>query len=137
MPIMNWDNSLSVGVDAMDAQHKKLVNLTNQLFDAMKEGKGKEVLEGVLTELVSYTKEHFSAEERLMQEYNYPALAAQKAQHQELLTQVSDFCNKFNAGQLAISIDLCDFLQKWLKVHICQEDKQYGQHINAQAVAAG
>ena len=137
MPIMNWNDNLSVGIDAMDTQHKKLVNLTNQLFDAMKQGKGKEVLEGVLSELVSYTQEHFSAEERLMQEHSYPALAGQKAQHQELLAQVSEFSNKLKAGELGISIDLCDFLQKWLKVHICKEDKQYGQHINSPAVAAG
>lgn len=41
MPIIQWNDSLPVGVDAMDLQHKKLVNLINQLFDAMKEGKGK------------------------------------------------------------------------------------------------
>ena len=72
MPMMQWNNSLSVNVDAMDLQHQKLVKLTNQLFDAMKVGKGKQAIEGVLRELVSYTKVHFAAEEKLMQEYDYP-----------------------------------------------------------------
>jgi hemerythrin-like metal-binding protein len=135
MPMMRWNSSLSVNVDAMDMQHQKLVKLTNQLFDAMKVGKGKQAIEGVLRELASYTKVHFAAEEKLMQEHNFPGLAEHKAKHQQLLAKVSDFCKKYNAGELGISINLCDFLQDWLKVHISQEDKQYGVHIASQTAA--
>jgi hemerythrin-like metal-binding protein len=137
MPIMTWNDSLSVGVDAMDLQHKKLVDLTNKLFDSMKQGKGKQVLQSVLTDLVSYTRVHFAAEEKFMQGHNYPALSEHKIQHQRLIEKVSGFCKKFNEGQMGIPIDLCEFLENWLKVHISSEDKLYGQHANAKAVAAG
>ena len=136
MPIMTWNDSLSVGVDAMDMQHKKLVNLVNQLFDSMKEGKGKQVLGGILSELVSYTNTHFTAEEKLMQEHGYPEVDSHKALHRDLLAKVGGFCDKFKAGDLGISISLCDFLQEWLKVHISGQDRQYAKHVNCQAVAA-
>lgn len=129
MSIIQWNSSLSVNVDAMDQQHQKLVKLTNQLHDAMKVGKGKEAIESVLKDLVSYTKIHFAAEEKLMQEHEFPGLGEHKAKHQQLIAKVSDLCKKYNGGEMGLSINLCDFLQDWLKVHISQEDKQYGVHM--------
>ena len=38
MPIMTWTPALSVGIDSLDAQHKKWIDTLNQLFDAMKRG---------------------------------------------------------------------------------------------------
>lgn len=136
MPIVQWNENLSVGVDAMDMQHKKLIDLINKLFDAMKSGQGKQMLKSVLTELVSYTRVHLSAEEKFLQDHNYPKLAEHKEMHQRLLAKVKEFCDKFNSGDLGISISLCDFLQKWLKSHICNVDRQYGLYINSQTVAA-
>ena len=63
MPLFVWNDSYSVKVAELDNQHKKLIGLINQLYDAMKEGKGKDVLEVIFTELIEYTKNHFSAEE--------------------------------------------------------------------------
>ena len=137
MPLMTWNNSFSVGIDEMDIQHKKLFNLTNKLFEAMQSGKGKEILHGVLSELASYTRVHFEAEEQLMQKHNFPGLDEHKALHRQLLTKASDFINKFNSGDVRLSISLCDFLQDWLKIHISEQDKQYGKHIASQPISVG
>ena len=101
----------------------------------MQNGKAQDALDEILTELVLYTKIHFVDEETLMQTYSFPDLENHKAMHQELLLKVSDFCDKFNRGSFGIPLELCDFLQDWLKVHIAQEDKQYGQFIASQTVA--
>ena len=65
MALMVWDNSFSVNVKEIDAQHQKLIALINDLHDAMKTGKAKDVLGKILSDLTDYTVYHFGNEERL------------------------------------------------------------------------
>lgn len=59
MPIMGWSASLGVGVGSIDEQHKKLVSLVNELYDAMIVGRGKAVLGRIFTDVIDYTVYHF------------------------------------------------------------------------------
>ena len=72
MALITWNDVYSVKVKQFDDQHKKLIDLVNQLHDAMKVGKGGQVIGDVLKALIDYTGSHFAAEERLMKLYNYP-----------------------------------------------------------------
>ena len=71
MALIAWNDSYSVKVKQMDEQHKKLVEMINQLHDAMKVGQGKQVVGDVLNALVSYTKTHFASEEGCHRYSNY------------------------------------------------------------------
>lgn len=63
-----WDDMLySVGIASIDAQHKKLVALVNNLFEAMKSGKGATVVGSILDELIQYTASHFKYAEECME----------------------------------------------------------------------
>ncbi len=42
MSLINWDNTLSVNVAEIDGQHHKLVEMINELHDAMRQGKSRE-----------------------------------------------------------------------------------------------
>jgi len=55
MALMQWNDSLSVNVGMIDKQHQKLVGMINELNDAMRQGKGKDILGKTLNELVAYT----------------------------------------------------------------------------------
>lgn len=134
MAFFIWDNSYSVGVSELDNQHKGLVNILNELFEAMQENRSKEVLGGIISRLVTYTKTHFSTEERYMQTYSYPELAAQKREHALLTDQVIKFKNDFDSGKVALTVQLTSFLKNWLVQHIQGSDKKYGPFLNAKGV---
>jgi hemerythrin len=72
MAMVTWNDNLSVNVAEIDLQHKKLVGLINELFDAMKIGKGKDVTGKILDGLISYTATHFTQEERYFDKFGYP-----------------------------------------------------------------
>ena len=131
MALLPWNEKLSVGVPAMDAQHKKLVALTNRLYDAMASGQGDDVKKDILAELVTYTRVHFVAEERLMREHGYPDFAAHKALHDELTAKVIELNEKVKEGRMVPSVSLSNFLKDWLVDHIVQQDKKYGACIVA------
>jgi hemerythrin len=130
MPLMNWSGALSVGVHEIDEQHKKLVEMLNQLYEAMQKGQGKDVLGSLLAGLAQYTVKHFAAEERAMQRAGYADLAAHKVEHEALTKKVLDFKQRFDGGTSMITIELMNFLKGWLTSHIQGSDKKYGPVMN-------
>ncbi len=125
MPLIQWNESLSVGIPSMDAQHQKLINIINRLHDAMKEGKGKDVIAPVLNELHNYTVTHFTAEEKLMEQCNYGGLAQQKQQHSMFVNQIKKYQSDLEKGSLTLPLSVSNFLKDWLVNHIQGMDKKY------------
>lgn len=124
------DEKYSVGVKETDLQHKKLVELINSLHDAMKEGKGKDVLARVLQELVKYAASHFATEEKYMTQFNYPGYSAHKAEHEKFVAKVVDFQKDFDSGKAVMTLEVMSFLKDWLVKHILGTDKKYGPFFN-------
>ncbi len=135
MPLLLWGPMLEVGVKDIDNQHRKLVDLANELADALKSGHGKEVLGKILTELVRYTQTHFTTEERLMDQHKYPAAADHKQLHKELVKTVTDFKGKFDRGDASLTDDLMNFLRDWLTKHIMNIDKALAWDLKGKGVA--
>lgn len=130
MPLITWDDSYSVKVREIDSQHKKLVKLINHLDESIKAGKGKEIIDSVLNELVEYTAFHFSFEESLFAKYSYPETNSHAKQHNSLIEQIKVFMRGYQSGKVIIPEDLSDTLMQWLAHHVNGEDKKYSSFFN-------
>ena len=131
-----WNDSFLINYRDIDSQHKRLVDMINDLDDAMRQGKGKEALAKILTGLVVYTRTHFETEEKYLTELDYPGLREQKREHAGFVMKISDFKNDFQSGQLGLSIKVMDFLSNWITHHIKHLDKQYAAWIHEKEMAA-
>ena len=125
--IFPWRDEYSVGILAIDTQHKGLVKLINDLHAAMAAGKGKEALAVIIDELVRYTERHFSDEEAMLKTKGFPGLEAHHKVHVELTRQVLELREKFRSSKLAITIEVMQFLKRWLASHILQHDQEYAK----------
>ena len=134
MALLEWNDTFSVNVKQVDEEHKKLVELTNKLHDAMRSGQGKMVVGEVLDELVEYTKTHFTHEEALMEKAGYPGLASHKLVHNRLVNQVNDLKTQNEAGKLSLSMEVMKFLKEWLVDHIQGTDKNYSSYLNKNGI---
>ncbi|HEX8947628.1 MAG TPA: bacteriohemerythrin [Dissulfurispiraceae bacterium] len=134
MALMTWDGKFSVNIKEIDDQHKKLFDLVNNLHDAMKAGKGKEAVGKVLNELISYTVYHFGTEEKLFQQYGYPEQTKHKKEHEDLTKKATDLKGKFDKGDIAITIEVMNFLRDWLNTHILRTDKAYSAFLNGKGL---
>src|ERR1035438_4801402 len=103
--MFEWKNEYSVNLASIDAQHKKLFAIAEELHEAMRTGQTKPVLSKILDRLVQYTVTHFAQEEGLMKLHGYPDFAAHKSAHEALKKQVLDFQREFEAGETFISIE--------------------------------
>lgn len=126
MAAFNWSNDLSSGNTMIDTDHKHLIDLVNKLNMAMSGGKGNTVLGGILNELIDYTVSHFAREEKLMKEINYADYATHKAEHDKLVSEVSELKRSFDSGAVTLSSKVYMFLTEWLNRHIKSSDIKLG-----------
>lgn len=127
--LIEWDNSLSVGNQKIDSQHKVLIKLINNLNEAFAEGKTKSAIGEILKELAEYTVTHFGDEERFMERGNYPDLANHKKIHVKFVDTVKTTINDFESGKSMVSKDLMIFLKEWLIEHIMGTDQKYSSYV--------
>ena len=128
MTLVHWSEKLDIGIKEVDEQHKKLVEIVNRLYDAMRQGKGKEVLGGIFVELIDYTQYHFQTEERMFSQHNYPGAAAHIKEHEDLTEKALELKEKFEAGKITISLEVMKFLSTWLAEHIQGSDMEFGRY---------
>ncbi|MDD3312529.1 bacteriohemerythrin [Pseudodesulfovibrio sp.] len=123
--LIHWDDSFLLGIDRIDGQHRRLVDMVNRLAAAMGGGKGADVLGDIFDGLKAYTVEHFSAEEELFDRYGYSGGEQHKRVHADLLAKVVEFETEFKAGRTSLSRELLLFLKDWLVSHIKGTDAAY------------
>lgn len=120
-----WRDEYNTGIREVDEQHKRLVKLINDLHLAMQDGKGKDVLGGILDQLVDYTKVHFRSEETMLMRQGYAGLGSHQKIHSNLTDQVIALRDKYRSGSLTLTMQTMTFLKDWLRNHILIEDMKY------------
>lgn len=125
---VKWTPNLSVGVENIDHQHKLLFEKANNLFQAGKQRKGKEVIAEMLDFLEDYTKQHFRDEEAYMAKINYPGLEQQKAAHKNFVAELAKLKEEYqkSGGNIVVIIRANQLIVNWLTKHISTMDKQIG-----------
>lgn len=131
MPYLEWTPELDVGVDQMNQEHQKLIDLMNYFADIAEKGVPRPEAVKALEALGAYTTEHFAHEEVVMERMAFPDVAKHKLIHRSLLKQFGEHAEKFKAT--GKSAELLMFLKVWLKSHIKGIDTKYGRHANSSA----
>lgn len=132
MPLIEWNDDLSIGIPTVDADHQKLFGLVNYLYDSMLAGKGHKVIDEFLGALIIYVKQHFDLEESFFSSSKFPHVAEHRAEHDDLLKQLVDLQEKCKSGTASVQmLEMIGFLNKWLVDHIRVSDKKYASHIHS------
>jgi hemerythrin len=127
---IEWTESLSVGVTAIDEQHKMLFKKADELFEAGKNGKAKDYISKLLAFLDDYTKKHFGDEEKYMQSIHYPEYEAQKKMHTDFIASLAKLKKEYeeSGGNITVIINANQMVVDWLIKHISREDKKIGAY---------
>ncbi len=129
MPIIQWEENLSVKVESIDFQHKILIGLINDTYDALVSNKGRSTISKIFTGLIDYTKEHFSFEEGLFNESGYRDGLKHRIEHVNLTEQVVSFYRDYVNGKSVEPLKVLDFLVEWLQKHILVSDMKFGEFL--------
>lgn len=128
-----WTQEMSVGVERLDAEHKMLVAMLNELGQALASGRGDKAARDVAERMRLYAKEHFQSEESAMLASDYPTRTGHIAEHDSFIEKVLDLEDRLGQGGAAEPEAIRDYLADWLRRHIMGTDKALGAHLAAQA----
>jgi hemerythrin-like metal-binding protein/PAS domain S-box-containing protein/putative nucleotidyltransferase with HDIG domain len=123
---VQWTENFSVGVRELDKQHQKLIKLLNRLISMQgsKEAHS-EAVSDILLDMTTYTQVHFTAEERLMEAYDFPGLKEHIKQHSDFRKKITDLSTATTIGAEQIPGALLEFISDWLTHHILIDDMAY------------
>ncbi len=126
---MIWDNTMSVNIESLDAQHKTLFAIINELGIAIDSGITDVVIGSVLTKLIVYAQNHFEYEENCMAVACFAKHEEHKCEHAGLIKKVKALERDYLSGKTGIAEDVMKLLQQWLRHHIMKTDNQYSSHL--------
>lgn len=132
MSVLDWDKNLETGNPIIDGQHKDLIQMVNDLHQAILDRKSNEVLFATLEKLALYTQEHFRTEEGFMTRHNYPGIDKHKKKHDELNQQATQIIADYKNGKYTLSLALSSFLGSWVRHHIFEEDMELVEFLRKQ-----
>jgi hemerythrin-like metal-binding protein len=126
---IEWTPLLSVGIDAIDRQHRQLLDCINRLSEANTHGRSSNVLAVLLGDLADYAHEHFRFEERLLEQHGWPKAPDHALGHRAFEGQVREFSQRLAAGERTLATPLLMFLVEWLTEHILVDDIAYSRFL--------
>ncbi len=130
MPITKWTDEFSIGVDEIDRDHKRLLELLNDLHDAVEAGASRAILGNALDGVMLYVNYHFAHEEGLLLRMSYPGYEKHRQQHQSLMVTVKEVHESFQSqASDALPRQVPEFLTNWLFEHVLRADRAFSLYI--------
>lgn len=128
MPIMTWDDSLDIGVEAMNREHREILDAMNAIFDAHAAAQHGPGINRLIEKLGEITKRHFADEERYMASINFPELGVHRRIHATLLQDFARHAEGIKSVGGIANPAFFGFLKRWLAAHIKGIDAKYAAH---------
>lgn len=131
--MLSWKDSYTCGIDSIDNQHKKLLEIGSRVYKLLKNDekldKYDDIME-VVHELKDYTIYHFNFEERLMEKYGYENLEEHKKQHSSFVEKLSAMQDiDIDENQNKAMMDMLMFIADWIEKHILVSDFDYVKQV--------
>lgn len=130
---LKWDKSLELGFSEIDQQHRSIFERFDDLSKASMQGRGDEILKELSSFLHDYAEQHFACEEKIMVEYNYPAIEVQRREHADFTRYVNEFKTRIEQDQTTreLAIEVTGRLLRWIVQHIRRHDRELVEYIKA------
>lgn len=106
MPLIEWDESMSVGVKEMDDDHKQLIALLNELNESFETHQERQALGAVLEKVIQYTRQHLAREEKLLAKCQYPMCDEHHKEHDQLIHKALNAQAHFRCGGEVLTADV-------------------------------
>src|SRR5579872_2081664 len=132
MPLFKWTNAHSVFLPEIDAQHRNLFRMGDELHRAILGGADLSRKLELLRALIAAAEDHFSYEEDLMRSFDYSSYAWHKGQHDTVRKRINQFVPQIENGDSESAMLLLEFISDWFKDHTGLTDRMLGAYLRNQ-----
>jgi len=130
MAVINWGVDFYTGLHEVDCQHQKLFALVNRLSAVP--GDDPVALDEAFRELSDYAKEHFTLEERMMEEAGIDAehFSYHKNAHALFIRKLTELWEARNDASANTTEKMLGFLTTWILQHILHTDRRMALEVH-------
>jgi hemerythrin-like metal-binding protein len=125
MNFITWSDTYSVGVAEIDAQHKHMFEIINNLFNLMQQSRAQDQLQSITQQLIEYAAFHFATEEKYFKEFNYEDKDAHMLSHSAYVAKIQEFLPQNTKSSPIVPNDILHFLEDWWIGHVTGMDQKY------------
>jgi len=130
MGYIQWSKAIKVNVPKIDEQHKKIVELTNQLHDLIDTNDTAQIKKN-LKMMVEDLKIHFETENKLMVETKLPNFISHKLEHERFYNKMNGLYQNIKIGKQKLTISDLKSVKIWFFNHMDFKDRKLADHINS------
>lgn len=127
MQLLQWKDDYSVGIEAVDYEHKELIALINRLYAELDSAEARATVPAFFGDLLKAIGSHFALEEKFMRDHSYGQLDRHKADHERLLDELRDIMEAFDHSAEIDCVELADRLGVWFSRHFRTHDAELHQ----------
>ncbi len=129
--MIEWNDSLLVGFEPIDAEHKALVRLVGELYRRLKNGDDRALVEDALFEVADHVAAHFNQENDLMARSGYAGRADHLFEHRVLIDQLDSVLDRVDMIPDEWLLQALGFVERWFVDHVHDADAKLGAHLVA------
>jgi hemerythrin len=130
---LHWSPHYNVGIQIMDEQHLRLIDIANELYHGVLASRYTHVTDEEaaqyfrqgMRDAVDYVTHHFATEENLMRTLDWPEYASHKSEHERYARAVLECTQRFEHGNKLAGMEFVRYLRDWLLHHVSITDKDF------------
>lgn len=133
---LTWNPSRhALGIASIDSQHRELIDMVNELVEAVLHACDCELALGYMANIIHFTEEHFIHEEELMRQYDFPGRQAHEVEHKEVLRQAIMMMETLKPDDTNRAVLLAAFLTDCAENHILHDDRALGLYLQKKGLS--
>jgi hemerythrin-like metal-binding protein len=134
MSFFDWKDEFSVKIAAIDKQHRKIVELMNELFESLRDGREEYIISEVLEDLSKYTEYHFGLEAALFKKYAYKKTEEHLSEHGHFVQRIGALRGEVSSDAGGAAAATLEYLREWFQDHMLKVDIDYSRFFESMDV---
>lgn len=129
MELLKWNDSFKLGIEELDEQHEKLIDMLNSFYESIQHDDSEREIEKALFTLASFAKYHFHGEEEMMEKHSFPGIRQQKLKNQEVRDKLAGLKEDFEKEGTNVQSEILKYMKSWIQNHVNEHIRTYAPYL--------
>lgn len=130
-----WKDEYTVNIGIIDEQHKKLLDIINELKVIINGNTCKDNVSDIFFQLAYLIDHYFIKEEIYFKDLEYPNSDQHKEEHKQFIERIIQFQKDLESNKPNLCLEIYNYLEYWFDEHILKYDKEAVDYLKSKGVS--
>ena len=134
--LIELNESLLVGHEQIDQEHKHLLTIVNDFYESVKKGADKYAIYDMIDQMSNEFAAHFNRENEIMALARYPDKENHVDEHRQLMGDLGRFLQMVDESTDDDLKNVVQFIESWFALHVRRSDRKLGKFLKDRAAGS-